>query len=79
MLADEFVSWSQVQVVGVRKDDFCIEVMLDSLRQHTFDRRLRAHGHKDRGFDYPMRCVQESGTGAGFWTSSLEFEVQTSV
>ena len=45
---------TQVEVVGVAKDDLCVDILFEEGTLHTFDGTHGAHGHKNRGLDIPM-------------------------
>ncbi len=49
-LADEFVAGTQIEMVGVGKNDFCAELFERFLRQ-GFDGSLRTHRHEERRLD----------------------------
>ena len=60
--ADDLAARTEVQVVGVAEQDLRTR-LLDLLRGHAFDRRLRAHGHEDRCLDLAMRRLQHAQAG----------------
>ena len=76
-LADQFMAWPQVEMIGIRENDFGVEIFLDLPRHQAFNRRLGTDGHKYRGFDDAVGGMEQSGPRAGLGTLSLEFEPQT--
>lgn len=76
-LADEFMAGAEVEVVGIRENDFGVEFRGEVIGGEPFHRRLRAHRHKDGGFDGAVGGMQHSGPGAGFRASGLEFKAKS--
>ena len=73
-LADQLVSGTQEQMVGVGQDDLRAQVPLQIALGNTFDRSLRANRHEDRGFDDAMSGMQQPRPRAGVGAHGLKFE-----
>src|SRR6516225_3776906 len=58
-LANQLVAWAQIEVIGVGQDDAGAQLFERFLRQ-ALDRRGRADGHENRGFDCAMRSREEA-------------------
>ena len=56
-----------------------VEIVDQIARQDTFNRRLRADGHKDRSLDIPMCGVENAGARSSVGAGGLEGEVEHAV
>ena len=45
---------TQIEMVGIAKDDLCVDILFEEGALHTFDSTHGTHGHKNRGLDIPM-------------------------
>jgi hypothetical protein len=51
-------------MIGVAKENACVDVIGEVALGEALNGRLRANRHEDRGFDIPVRGAQDSGAGA---------------
>ena len=66
----------QVKVVGIRENDFGVEIFFELPGHQAFDRRLGADGHEYGGFDDAVGGMEQAGAGTGLGTLGLEFKPQ---
>ena len=64
----------QEEVIRVRENDVRIDLIQQGVLGDALNGRLRAHGHENRGFDGPVRCMQQAGTGFGVRTLGDDLE-----
>ena len=62
--ANQFMARTQIQMIGVRKDDFGAELLERFLRER-FDSGLRADGQKERSLDRAVRRSETAAARAG--------------
>jgi hypothetical protein len=72
---NSFVAGAEEQVVGVRQNDFGVQIVDEIARCQALDGALGADGHEYRRLNYAMRGVQQSGTRAGLRAGCLYFEM----
>ena len=73
-LADQFVPGAQVKVIGVGQQDRHAEIFGEIALGEPFDRGLGADRHEYRGFDGPVRRMEQSRAGTGVRTFGDDFE-----
>eukprot|EP00456_Euglypha_rotunda_P050579 TRINITY_DN40712_c0_g1_i1.p1 TRINITY_DN40712_c0_g1~~TRINITY_DN40712_c0_g1_i1.p1 ORF type:complete len:123 (-),score=17.50 TRINITY_DN40712_c0_g1_i1:313-681(-) len=74
-IANQFMAWAQVEVVGIRQNDFGVQILFQLRRGQAFDGSLGADGHENGGFDDSVRGMNPSGTGAGDGAFGLQFKM----
>ena len=62
--ANGFVTWAQVEMVGVAENDFSADGFEDILG-NSFDRTGCAHRHEDGSFDGSVREMELRAASAG--------------
>ena len=72
--ADELVAGAQEKMIGVGEEDLDAEVLGEVALAESFDGGLRSHRHEYRGFDGPVRGVEQSSPRAGLWAFGHELE-----
>ena len=65
-LVDDVHPRAEVQVVGVAKDDFGIDVVAEFALMNALDRPHSAYGHKNRGRNLAVIRANDAGAGVGF-------------
>ena len=75
-LGDEILAGTQVQVVGIGKNDLRVAV-LQLVGGHGFHAGLGAHGHEDGGLDHAVGRMQPAPASAGFAVYVKQFEFKS--
>jgi len=69
--ADLLYARPQIKVISIAQENLNTEFFEDVLR-HGFHGSLCSNGHKDRGFDFPMRRGESAATGRAVPGFNLE-------
>lgn len=72
-VAHEFVTRTQVKMIGVAQHERGIDV-LEVFGREGLDRRLRANGREDRREEVAMRCGEDARAGAVVFGCDGELE-----
>src|SRR4051812_6744665 len=70
-----FEAWAQVKMIGVAKNDLCIDVGLELTLVHRFDRTRCADRHKDRSRYFAVGGGDHPGASLGLGVSCLNREL----
>jgi hypothetical protein len=73
--AHSFVPRPQIQMIGIRKDDFGAQ-LFERLVTQTLDARLRTHRHEERRLHGAVRRVQNAASCTS-WTRLCYFKRKT--
>ena len=75
-MADHFVAWAEIQMVGVAEDDLGIEIADQIAGEDALHCGLSTDRHEHRGLDVAVSCVEHSRARAGLGTDCLKLKAE---